>query len=121
IVNLLRLDPGEKVSTMIPIQNFAEGKYLLFATKNGLIKKTSLIEYNIARKSGLQAITLKEDDELIGVRLTDGEDNIVLVTRQGMCITFAEKDVRPTGRSAQGVIGIRLNENDYVIGMESII
>lgn len=121
IVNLLRLDPGEKVSTIIPIQNFAEGKYLLFATKNGLIKKTSLIEYNIARKSGLQAITLKEDDELIGVRLTDGEDNIVLVTRQGMCITFDEKDVRPTGRSAQGVIGIRLNENDYVIGMESII
>ncbi len=121
IVNLLRLDPGEKISTIIPIQNFAEGKYLLFATKNGLIKKTSLIEYNIARKSGLQAITLKEDDELIGVRLTDGEDNIVLVTRQGMCITFDEKDVRPTGRSAQGVIGIRLNENDYVIGMESII
>ena len=121
IVNLLRLDPGEKVSTIIPIQNFADGKYLLFATKNGLIKKTSLIEYNIARKSGLQAITLKEDDELIGVRLTDGEDNIVLVTRQGMCITFDEKDVRPTGRSAQGVIGIRLNENDYVIGMESII
>ena len=121
IVNLLSLDAGEKVSAIIPIQNFAEGKYLLFATKNGLIKKTALTEYNSARKTGLQAINLKEDDELIDVRLTDGEDNVVLVTREGMCITFDEKDVRPVGRVSQGVIGIKLDDEDCVIGMESII
>ena len=91
------------------------------ATKRGLIKKTALAEYNSARKTGLQGITLKEDDELIAVRLTDGEDNVVLVTRNGMCITFDEKDVRPIGRVSQGVIGIRLDEDDEVIGMESII
>ena len=91
------------------------------ATKNGLIKKTALGEYNSSRKTGLQGITLKEDDELISVRLTDGEDNVVLVTRNGMCITFDEKDVRPIGRVSQGVIGIRLDEDDEVIGMESII
>ena len=121
IVNLLSLDNGEKISAVIPIQNFAEGKYLLMATKNGLIKKTALSEYNSARKTGLQAITLKEDDELITVRLTDGEDNVVLVTENGICITFDEKDVRPIGRTAQGVIGIKLDESDVVIGMESII
>ena len=121
IVNLLSLDPGEKISAIIPIQNFAEGKYLLMATKNGLIKKTALNEYNSARKTGLQAITLKEEDELIAVRLTDGEDNVVLVTKNGMCITFDEKDVRPMGRVSQGVIGIRIDEDDAVIGMESVI
>ena len=121
IVNLLSLDAGEKVSAIIPIQNFAEGKYLLMATKNGLIKKTALKEYDSTRKTGLQGITLKEDDELIGVRLTDGEDNVVLVTEQGMCITFDEKDVRPIGRVSQGVIGIRLDDEDVVIGMESVI
>ena len=121
IVNLLSLDAGEKVSAIIPIQNFAEGKYLLFATKNGIIKKTSLTEYNSARKTGLVSITLKEDDELIDVRLTDGEDNVVLVTKGGMSITFDEKDVRPMGRVSQGVIGIRLGKDDEVIGMESII
>ena len=121
IVNLLSLDAGEKISAVIPIQNFAEGKYLLMATKQGMIKKTALGEYNSSRKTGLQGITLKEDDELIGVRLTDGQDNVVLVTRCGMCITFDEKDVRPIGRVAQGVIGINLDEEDEVIGMESII
>ena len=121
IVNLLSLDPGEKVSAVIPIQNFADDKYLLMATKNGLIKKTALKEYDSNRKTGLQGITLKEDDELIAVRLTDGQDNVVLVTRNGMCITFDEKDVRPIGRVSQGVIGIRLDEDDEVIGMESVI
>ena len=121
IVNLLTLDAGEKVSAVIPIQNFAEGKYLLMSTKNGMIKKTALAEYNSSRKTGLQGITLKENDELIGVRLTDGQDNVVLVTRNGMCITFDEKDVRPIGRVSQGVIGINLDEDDEVIGMESII
>ena len=121
IVNLLSLDAGEKISAVIPIQNFAEGKYLLFATKNGLIKKTALTEYNSARRTGLLSITLKDDDELIDVRLTDGEDNVVIVTEQGMCITFNEKDVRPIGRVSQGVIGMRLDDGDKVIGMESIV
>ena len=121
IVNLLSLDAGEKVSAVIPIQNFAEGKYLLMATKKGLIKKTALTEYNSGKRTGLQGITLKENDELIKVRLTDGEDNVVLVTKEGMCITFDEKDVRPIGRVSQGVIGIRLDEEDEVIGMESVI
>ncbi len=121
IVNLLQLDRDEKISAVIPISNFAEGKYLLMATKTGMIKKTALLEYNSARKSGLQAITLKNGDELIDVRMTDGEDNVVLVTREGLCITFAEKDVRPIGRTGQGVIGMKINDGDEVIGMEPII
>lgn len=121
IVNLLKLDSGEKVSTIIPIQNFAEGKYLLMGTKSGLIKKTPLNEYDSSRTTGLLAIALKDDDELIDVRLTDGQDNIVMVTKKGLAITYSEKDVRSVGRTAQGVIGIRLDDNDEVIGMESII
>ncbi|MBQ3407853.1 MAG: DNA gyrase subunit A [Clostridia bacterium] len=121
IVNLLRLDNGEKISAVIPITTFDDGKYLLMATKQGLIKKTALKEYDSTRKTGLLSITLKDEDELIDVRLTDGEDNVVLVTKKGLSITFDEKDVRPVGRSAQGVIGMRLDENDYVIGMESIL
>ncbi len=121
IVNLLSLDADEKISAIMPIQNFADGKYLLFATKAGLIKKTALKEYDTARKTGLQAINLKDGDELINVRLTDGEDNVVLVTRKGMCITFDEKDVRSVGRVSQGVLGIRVAADDEVIGMESVI
>ena len=121
IVNLLNLEGGEKISAIIPIQNFAEGKYLLMATKSGLIKKTPLSEYDSNRKTGLMGITLKEDDELIDVRMTDGQDNVVLVTRKGMSITFDEKDVRPVGRTAQGVIGMRIDDGDYVIGMEPIV
>ncbi len=121
IVNLLSLDQGEKISAIIPIQNIAEGKYLLMATRNGIIKKTPLKEYDTSRKTGLQGIALKENDELISVRLTDGEDNIVLVTEGGQCITFDEKDVRPMGRVSQGVIGIKLDEGDFVVGMESIV
>ena len=121
IVNLLSLDAGEKISAVIPITNFEDSKYLLMATKKGLIKKTPLQEYNSSRKTGLLAINLKDDDELIDVRLTDGQDNVVLVTSKGLCITFDEKDVRPVGRSAQGVLGIRLDDDDVVIGMESIL
>ena len=121
IVNLLRLDNGEKISAVIPITTFEDGKYLLMATRNGLIKKTALKEFDSSRKTGLMSITLKDDDELIDVRLTNGEDNVVLVTSKGLSITFDEKDVRPVGRSAQGVIGIRLDDNDFVIGMESIL
>ena len=121
IVNLLSLDNGEKISAVIPITTFADGKYLLMATKSGFIKKTPLKEYDSSRKTGLLSITLKEDDELIDVRMTDGEDNVVLVTNKGLSITFDEKDVRPMGRTAQGVIGMRLDDDDYVIGMESIL
>ena len=121
IVNLLRLDGGEKISAVIPIKKYFDEKYLLMCTKNGLIKKTALSEYESNKKTGLLAITLKDEDELIDVRLTNGEDNIVMVTEKGMCITFDEKDVRPVGRSAQGVIGIRIDADDKVIGMESIL
>ena len=121
IVNLLNLEAGEKISAIIPIQNFADGKYLLMGTRDGLIKKTPLKEYDSNRRTGLMGITLKDDDELIDVRMTDGQDNVVLVTRKGLSITFDEKDVRPVGRTAQGVIGMRLDDDDYVVGMEPII
>jgi DNA gyrase subunit A len=120
IVNLLQLDGDERVTAIIPVKVFSEGQFLLMATKQGTIKKTSLMEYNNNRKTGLQAIALKEDDELIDVRLTDGERNIVMVTREGMSITFSESDVRAVGRVSQGVRGIRLDEGDYVVGMEPI-
>ncbi len=121
IVNLLDLEPDEKVSAVIPIQNFADGKYILMATKSGMIKKTALKEYNTNRKIGLVGINLKEEDRLIDVRLTDGEDKVVLVTKKGLAHTFYEKDVRPTGRGSQGVKGMRLNDGDEVIGMEPIV
>ena len=121
IVNLLSLDAGEKISAVIPLKDFEEGTFLLMATKIGLIKKTPLKEYDSSRRTGLLAINLKDDDELINVRLTNGEDKIVLVTQKGLCITFDEKDVRAVGRSAQGVLGIRLNDDDEVIGMESVL
>ncbi|MBR6252456.1 MAG: DNA gyrase subunit A [Clostridia bacterium] len=120
IVNLLQLDGDERVTAIIPVAVFSEGQFLIMATKQGTIKKTSLMEYNNNRKTGLQAIALKDDDELIDVRLTDGERNIVMVTREGMSITFSESDVRAMGRVSQGVRGIRLDEGDYVVGMEPI-
>ena len=120
IVNLLQLDPSEKVTTVIPVDVFAEGNYLLMTTKNGIIKKTNLMEYSNVRKSGLQGISLKDNDELIDVRLTDGENDIVMVTKKGMSIKFNEKDVRSVGRVSQGVMGMRLNEDDCIVGMEVI-
>ena len=120
IVNLLALDGGEKIEAVIPIKKFDDNDYLLMATKSGLIKKTKLSEYDSARKTGLLAITLKEDDELIDVRLTNGKNDVVLVTKKGMSITFSEEDVRPVGRAAQGVIGMRLDSDDEIIGMEPI-
>ncbi len=120
IVNLLQLDGDEKVTAVIPIKEFVDGQYLLMATRGGIIKKTKLLEYNSARKTGLQAISLKDGDELIDVRLTDGERNVVMVTHEGMSITFAESDVKPVGRVSQGVIGIRVSEGDFVVGMEPI-
>ena len=121
IVNLLALEPGEKITAVIPLKSFEDSEFLLMATRSGLIKKTPLKEYDSGKKTGLISINLKEEnDELIDVRLTDGNNDVVLVTRKGICITFSEKDVRPVGRTAQGVIGIRLDSDDYVIGMEKI-
>ena len=120
IVNLLSLAAGEKITAVIPIKQFNDNQYLLMATKQGLIKKTQLKEYDSGKKTGLISITLKEDDELIDVRLSEGNNNVVMVTKKGMSITYSEKDVRPVGRSAQGVIGMRLDDDDDVIGMETI-
>ena len=120
IVNLLQLDPGEKIAAVIPLKSFADAEYLIMNTKKGLVKKTPLNEYNTDRKTGLIAITLKDEDELIDVRLSNGKNNIVLVTKKGLCITFSEEDVRPVGRTAQGVLGIRVSDDDEVIGMETI-
>lgn len=119
IVNLLQLDTEEKITAVIPVAEYTDSAYLFMATKNGVVKKTNLMEYVNVRKAGLQGISLRENDELIGVRLTDGEDKVVLVTRQGMSISFDEKDVRPIGRVSQGVRGIELNDGDYVVGMEN--
>ena len=121
IVNLLQLGANEKITAVIPIAEYTDDAYLLMATKNGVIKKTSLMEYANIRKAGLQGITLRENDELIDVRLTDGSNKVVMVTRHGLSITFDEKDVRPIGRVSQGVRGIDLGDNDYVIGMEPIV
>ena len=121
IVNLLQLGADEKITAVIPIAEYTDDAYLLMATKNGVIKKTNLMEYANIRKAGLQGITLRENDELIDVRLTDGSNKVVMVTRHGLSITFDEKDVRPIGRVSQGVRGIDLGDNDYVIGMEPIV
>ncbi|WHH57242.1 DNA gyrase subunit A [Petroclostridium sp. X23] len=120
IVNLLEVQPDEKVTAVIPVKEFKEGQYLLMTTRNGVIKKTDLMEYDTARKSGLAAITLREDDELIRVKLTDGNQQVILGTRHGQSIRFNESDVRPMGRTAQGVKAIELNEEDYVVGMSLI-
>lgn len=119
IVNLLQLDSDEKITAAITLREFEEGKYLFFGTKHGVVKKTDLMLYNTARKGGLAAIVLEEDDELINVRLSDGSDDIILSTYNGMCIRFNEKDVRPMGRVSHGVRGIKLSDGDYVIGMSA--
>lgn len=121
IVNLLQLDQNEKITTVIPISEYKEGLYLFMATKHGIVKKTDLMEFDNIRKGGLTAVSLRENDELIDVRLTDGTKNILLVTRNGMSIRFNEKDVRPLGRAAQGVKGITLEEDDEVVGMSADI
>ena len=118
IVNLLQLMPEEKITAAIPIKEFEEGKYLLMATKQGLVKKTSMDEYQNVRKTGLAAITLRDDDELIEVKITDNEKDVFIVTKYGQCIRFDEKDVRPTGRTSMGVRGINLVDSDEVVGMQ---
>ena len=120
IINLLQLMPGEKISAVIPIEYYRDDAYLVMATKKGLVKKTSLREYNNVRKSGLAAITLREDDELIEVKFTDGKQEIILATKYGQCIRFSEDDVRGTGRTSMGVRGINLADQDEVIGMQLV-
>lgn len=118
IVNLLALDPGEKITAVIPIKEFKDDEYLVMATRNGVFKKTSLTEYDSSRKNGIVAINLAEDDELIGVSLTDGNQNIILGTHKGLAIKFNEADVRAIGRVSKGVKGISLKDDDYLIGMD---
>ncbi len=118
VINLLQLQPGEKITAMISIKEYEEDKYLFMATKKGIVKKTPLSEYAHVRKTGLTAINLRDDDELIEVKVTDADSEIFLVSRQGMCIRFKETDVRATGRSSMGVIGMNLMPNDEVIGMQ---
>ena len=118
IINLLQLSPGEKITAMIPIREYDGQKNLFMVTKKGIVKKTSLMEFSNVRKNGLAAIHLKDDDELIEVKTTDSTSEILLVTRQGMCIRFQETDVRPTGRTSMGVIGMNLSDGDEVVGMQ---
>lgn len=120
IVNILQLEPDEKVTTVIPIREFSEDRFLVMATRKGIIKKTELKEYDSSRKSGLLAINLNEEDELIGVELTDGSQEIIMGTRDGYAIRFSEKDVRSVGRTAIGVRGIFLRDEDEVVGMDLI-
>ena len=117
IVNLLALDSDEKIRAVIPIQSFDQGGCLMMATKSGVVKKTDLAEYSNMNRNGLIAISLREDDELIGVQLTESHNDIVLVTREGMSIRFDDEDVRATGRNTQGVRGIALDDGDEVVGM----
>ncbi len=121
IVNLLQLDGGEKIQTVIPIRSFDDIGYLMMSTRKGIVKKTELIDYSRINKNGLIAVNLRDDDELVGVRLTDGQQEIVLVTRKGMSIRFGEEDVRDTGRNTMGVRGITLSGDDEVIGMAPIV
>ena len=118
IVNLLQLMPGEKISAVIELDDYRDGEYLFMATKRGLVKKTPIKEYENVRRKGLAAITLREDDELIEVKYTDGKNDILLVTKYGQCIRFNEKDVRPTGRTSMGVRGMNLSDRDEIIGMQ---
>ena len=118
VVNLIPLQPGEKITAMIPIKEYEENKYLFMATKDGIVKKTSVTDYAHIRKTGLAAISLREDDELIEVKITNNEDDIFLFTKYGQCIRFHETDVRMTGRTTMGVIGMTLAPGDEVIAMQ---
>ncbi len=118
IVNLLQLLPEERITAIIPLKEYKNDRFLFMATKNGIVKKTPIRDYENIRKSGLQAISLREDDELIEVKVTNHLKDIFLVTKNGMCIRFNERDVRPTGRTSMGVIGMNLTGDDEIIGMQ---
>lgn len=117
IVNLLSITGDEKITAVIPVREYYEDHYLFTATQNGIVKKTRLTEYDTSRKDGIIALTLDEDDELIGVQLTHGNDELMLATKKGLVIRFSEEDVRPMGRTARGVKGITLDEDNSVVGM----
>jgi len=121
IINLIQIEQGETVNAVIPVENFDEDKYLFFATRQGIVKKTPLEDYVNIRKGGLIAVNLREDDTLIDVRLTDGEQELIMGTAKGMSIRFPESDVRSMGRAATGVKGITLDEDDQLIGMDVIV
>ena len=118
IINLLQLMPGEKITALIPIREYKEGKFLFMATKKGLVKKTPITDFANVRKTGLTAITLRDDDELIEVKFTNNKKDIFFVTKYGQCIRFHETDVRKTGRASMGVIGMSLSDGDEVVGMQ---
>ncbi len=118
IINLIQLQPGEKITAVIPLSKFEEGRYLFMATRKGIVKKTPIVDYAHVRKTGLAAISLREEDELIEVKATDNTKDIILVTKFGQCIRFKETDVRVTGRVSMGVRGINLMDNDEVVGMQ---
>ncbi len=118
IINLLQLNPGEKISAIIPVKEYDENRNLFMVTKKGIVKKTPIIEFSNVRKNGLAAINLRDDDELIEVKSTDKDTHIFLVTKNGMCIRFLETDVRATGRTSMGVIGMNLEDQDEIIGMQ---
>jgi DNA gyrase subunit A len=120
IVNLLNLEKDEKISAFLPVREFQEGRYVVFATKNGTVKKTDLMAYSNPRRAGIIAITLDAGDEVIGVRLTDGQQELILSTREGQAIRFKEEDVRSMGRGAGGVRGITLDEGDSVVGLDVV-
>lgn len=118
IINLLQLQPEEKITAVIPVKEFSEEKYLFMATKNGIVKKTSIMEYGHIRKKGIQAINLRDDDRLIEVKTTNNKRDVFLVTKFGQCIRFNENDVRVTGRTSMGVIGMNLEPRDEVVAMQ---
>ena len=118
IVNILQMNPEEKITAIIPVKDYEENKNLFMVTKKGIVKKTSIVEFSNVRKNGLAAITLKEDDELIEIKITDENTEIFLVTKQGMCIRFKETDLRATGRTSMGVIGMNLGKDDEIVGMQ---
>ena len=118
IINLIQLMPDERITAVITLRDYDENKYLFMATKKGIVKKTSIMEYANIRKSGLQAINLRDDDDLIEVKVTDNTKDIFLVTKHGQCIRFNENDVRTTGRVSMGVIGMNLSYDDEVVAMQ---
>ena len=120
IVNLLQMMPGERITAVIPMKEYNDEKFLFMATRGGMVKRTPMIDYAHVRKTGLQAIMLKDGDELIEVKATDNQEEIILVTRKGMCIRFHEQDVRVTGRVSMGVIGMKMDGDDQVIGMQTV-
>jgi len=118
IINLLQLNPGEKISAIIPLNEYEEDRNLFMVTRKGIVKKTSIMEYSNVRRNGLAAINLREDDELIEVKTTNKDTHIFLVTKNGKCIRFKETDVRSTGRMTMGVIGMDLDKDDEIVGMQ---